>query len=391
MKIFDVCVIGGGASGSMCAVLLAQKNINVCVVDKFDVPAKKLLVTGNGRCNITNQNMSSDFYNQNIDEYLKQFNQVDSIKFFEHIGIDIYADSEGRCYPISNTAKSVQMAFINQFEKLGIDFLGGTEVVDVEIKNDIFNIKTTNQTILAKKVIVACGINELSKNLCKKFDIDCAEVVPSLVALKTKQHTKRLDGTRVSDVLVTAKVVGNQMSQIGEVLFKEHGLSGIAIFNLSSLFAKNKCFEGKISINLLKNWSKSQIFEKIYSKVNTFLSMQNLLFSMFEKELAREILLRCDISFERKSKELSKKDFEKIVDVITNFEFDVVGCYQNNQVLSGGVKLLSLTKNLQCKNQNGLYFVGEVCDVDAVCGGYNLQWAWTSAFVATNDILKGDL
>lgn len=391
MKLFDVCVIGAGASGSMCAVLLAQKNLSVCVVDRFETPAKKLLVTGNGRCNITNRNINSEFYNQNIDEYLKQFDQNDAINFFEQIGIDIYADSEGRCYPISNTAKSVQMAFVNQFQKLSVIFFGCTEAIDIECENDIFKVVTTTQTILAKKLIVACGINELSKNLFKKFDIDCAEVVPSLVALKTKQSTKRLDGIRVSDVLVSAKIGNNQMEQVGEVLFKEHGLSGIAIFNLSSIFAKNKRFEGKISINLLKNWSKSQILEKMISKVNIFSSMQNLLFSMLDKELAKEILLRCDISFEKSPKELSKKDFEKIVDIITNFEFDVEGCYQNNQVLSGGVKLSSLAKNLQCKNKNELYFVGEVCDVDAVCGGYNLQWAWTSAHIASKNILKGDL
>ena len=141
MQKFDVCIVGGGASGSVLAIMLAKKGKTVCVVDKFLEPAKKLLVTGNGRCNITNKNLDSKFYNQNIDCFLKDFGYAQIVNFFESIGIDLYADSEGRCYPISNSAKSVQVAIKNQFDLLGIKFVAETEVVDIEKNKDEFLTK----------------------------------------------------------------------------------------------------------------------------------------------------------------------------------------------------------------------------------------------------------
>ena len=129
-------------------------------------------------------------------------------------------------------------------------------------------------------------MKNLAKNICKKFDVDFKDESPSLVALKTKQNTKKLDGLRVSDVEVKAICGEFERVESGEVLFKEHGLSGIVIFDLSSLFAKNSCFEGKISINLLKNWSKIEIFEKLIAKVNIFENVNLLLESFFAKEIA---------------------------------------------------------------------------------------------------------
>ena len=388
MQNYDICVIGAGASGALASILLSEKGLKVCIVDKFDKPAKKLLVTGNGRCNITNKNMSSSFYNQNIDDFLHVFDYKDTMKLFKKFGLEIYFDDEDRAYPISNSAKTVQHVLINQINNLKIDFFGETTVKDIDCENDKYLIKTDKLDILAKKVIMACGVNEFSQNILKKFDIQCNKIMPSLVALKTKQNTKKLDGIRVFNVLVKAKIGDEEKSEIGEILFKEHGLSGICIFNLSSCFAKNKRFEGKISVNLQKKYSKSQLFDLLHEKVNIFEDVQSLLESMFLSQLSKEILTRSNIPFEKPSKSLSKQEIECLVENITNMEFDVVDCYDNNQVFSGGVDLVCLTQSLESKNQNGLYFCGELCDIDGVCGGYNLQWAWTSAFVVANDIIK---
>ena len=386
MQKFDICIVGGGASGSVLAIMLAKKGKKVCVVDRFLEPAKKLLVTGNGKCNITNKNLSSEFYNQNIDDFLKDFGFEQTQSFFESIGIDIYADKEGRCYPISNSAKSVQIAIKNQFEKLDISFFGGVEIDDIKRENEKFITKIDDEEIISNRLVLTCGINNFSKNICQKFGIKVRNEVPSLVALKTKQSTKRLDGLRANDVLVKAICKGFEREEVGEILFKDHGLSGIVIFDLSSLFAKNSCFEGKISINLLKNWSKTQIFEKLTAKVDIFQTVDLMMQSMFSKELANEILHRANIDLNMQTKNLSKNNFENIVEIITNFEFDIVGHYDNNQVLSGGVKLDELTKNLESKKVPNLYFSGELCDVDGICGGYNLQWAWASVFAVAKDI-----
>lgn len=111
MKFFDVIVLGGGASGCVCAISAGRKGQNVAILDKDNRPAKKILVTGNGRCNLTNQNMSSIFFNQNIDNFLERFSSEDTIKFFKQIGLESYVDNEGRIYPLSNSAKSVTTVF----------------------------------------------------------------------------------------------------------------------------------------------------------------------------------------------------------------------------------------------------------------------------------------
>ena len=114
MQNYDVCIVGAGASGTLASILLAEKGQSVCILDKFEKPAKKLLITGNGRCNITNKNMDSSFYNQNIDSFLNRFDEQDTLALFQKFGLDIYFDEEGRAYPISNSDKTVQHVLINR-------------------------------------------------------------------------------------------------------------------------------------------------------------------------------------------------------------------------------------------------------------------------------------
>ena len=386
MKNYDVCIIGAGASGSLASILLAQKGFSVCVLDKFEKPAKKLLVTGNGKCNITNKNLSSEFYNQNIDIFLNQFDYQDTIKLFKSFGLDIYADEEGRCYPISNSAKSVQTILINQMQKNNVNFLPNTQVYDIKKNKSSYNIFCDNNALTCNNIIFACGLNDFSITMLKNFEIKTKKILPSLCALKTQQNTKILNGVRVSNVQVTANCDNLIMVQNGEVLFKDNGLSGICIFNLSALFAKNKRFEGKICINLLKNYSKTQIFKMISEKLYIFEDMQMLLESMFDPKVAKYILAESKINQE--TKYIDNQKINAIVDNIVNLQFNVTDCYNNNQVFSGGVDLSELTQDLQSKTYKGMYFCGEICDVDGICGGYNLQWAWTSANIVAKNLQK---
>lgn len=378
---YDVCIIGGGASGTMTAIEIARQGKKVCVIDPNEKPAKKLLATGNGKCNLTNKNMSSDFYNQNVDKYLARFGHEETIKKFQEYGLDIYADEEGRCYPLSNFAKTVQFVLCEQIEKLGVKYICA-KVLDIE-KNSKYEIfATDNIKLIADHVIFACGITNQSVTWLENFGVLYEKICPSLVALKTKENTKALDGQRVSDVLVTAIIGEQTKTENGEILFKDHGLSGICIFNLSAFFAKNKAFYGKIYINLLPKWSKNQIIENLKQKMGIFKNAHKMLLTLFSKELSAEILKRANIKIN--TEKLTNAEFERIVQVISCLEFEIIDSYSNNQVLSGGVKLDLLTNDLQSKKNNGMFFCGEICDVDGVCGGYNLQWAWTSANIVAN-------
>ena len=386
MKNFDVCVLGGGASGSICAIELAKKRLSVCVIDGCDFPAKKLLVTGNGRCNLTNKNMSSEFYNQNIDKYLKKYSFLDTIGTFKSFGLETYFDEEGRCYPVSNSAKSVCFVIKNQFEKLNISFFGNQNVVSIS-KRDGYVIKTDADEFCCNNLVVATGHNSNILEMMEKLGEKTKKFVPSLVALKTKENTKRLSGTRLSDVAVFGVSNNKKMAEKGEVLFKDNGLSGICIFNLSTLFSQHN-FEGEIQIDLLLKYSYENITEILLNNKQIFQFAGELLQGILQKEVAFEILKRANISPETKIEKLTEKDVKNIVQNIKSLSFEVCGCYGNNQVCLGGILLESLTENLQSKQNENLYFCGEICDVIGICGGYNLQWAFTSANIVARKIAK---
>ena len=168
---------------------------------------------------------------------------------------------------------------------------------------------------------------------------------------------------------------------MGEVLFKENGLSGIVIFNLSSVFSRNGKFEGKIKIDLLPNTSHVDLFKKLKERKRLSVTTDKFFIGMFQNAISNEIFVQSKINTNKNCAKLTDEDINMLVKTIKSLSFDVIGCYENNQVMSGGVELSGLDENLMCKHIPNLYFCGEICDVDGVCGGYNLQWAWTSGYI----------
>jgi hypothetical protein len=240
-------------------------------------------------------------------------------------------------------------------------------------------VKTENDEFCSKNLVVACGCNQNILNLLKNFGVLQKPLVPSLVALKTVQNTKRLEGIRLSGVKVTAQCGKIKKTQFGEILFKNSGLSGICVFNLSTIFARQNSFVGKLIVDIFPNISKEKLASEISKNAQIFTSTSEMLLGMLHKELAFEVLKRAGINSEDLCKRLMTTQIDKIADIIKNFEFDVCGYYDNNQVYCGGVELESLTQNLESKTTKKLYFCGEICNVDGECGGYNLQWAFSSA------------
>ena len=371
MEKFDVVIVGGGASGCYTACLL-NKNFKIAVVDANTTLAKKILVTGNGKCNLTNKNLSSKYYNQNIDNFLSKHTFNDTIKFFSDIGIETYCDEEGRCYPITNSAKSVVKAINNKLKH--VHFFAEHQFLKIEQNNGLYNVITDKTTLNCKYVVVATGNYQTLENLTN-LQIPSKPFIPSLVALKTKQNTKLIDGVRVNNVKAIAIQNNVEKTQIGEVLFKDNGLSGICVFNLSCLFARNNAFNGKVIIDLLPTISTEQT-KKILIKNSKIFETEDILTGIVDEKLAKYIL------------KLVEKDnlVDNLVEILHNLTFDITDCYNNNQVKSGGVKLTALTQNLESINNTNLFFVGEVCDVDGECGGYNLQWAFTSSKIVADYI-----
>lgn len=373
MKIYDIAIMGAGASGSMCA--LSIKNKSVALIDTNYKVAKKILVTGNGRCNLTNIHTSSKHFNVNIDKYLAKFSVDATLDFFRSIGLEYYADDMGRVYPISNSAKSV-MDIIDLNISNNVDKYLDSEVLDISHTKDYYTIATQNGDITCKNLVMAIGGG--NNAILQKLGVKYREFTPSLVALKTNS-TKSLNNIKVSNVKVTATLDNKSMTDYGEVLFKDSGLSGIVIFNLSTLYARANNYTGVISVDLLPNVEHSELIAKLHSRKKLNLVLSKFFTGFFQNQIAEEICRQAKIDTNKLSTKLSDSDIEILATTIKNLTFEVKGTYDNNQVSSGGVSLSDLGEHLEYSPH--LFFIGEVCDVDGECGGYNLQWAWTSGHI----------
>lgn len=384
MENFDVIVVGAGASGCISSIFAKEKYENVLIIDKQNKLAKKILVTGNGRCNLSNINVNSKCYNQNIDKYLNEFNVKDTLAFFNKIGLEYYSDDEGRIYPISNSAKSVVDVLTNKIEQLGIKYNLNTEVKNISKTKNKYIIETTEKVFSANKVIVATGGNSLT-NIILNLGIKIKNFTPSLVSLKINS-SKNLANVRLSNVSVKL-ITDNQNTyqENGEILFRENGISGICIFNLSAYLSRYQNFNGELVIDLLPFKSENEIIDLLSERRQLNIPINKFFDGMFVKQIGYEILNRAKINEERLSNKLSDNEIKELSTIIKNLNFKVKGFLDNNQVYSGGISLSDLTLNLESKHK-GLFFCGEICDVDGLCGGYNLQWAWTSGAIVGKNI-----
>lgn len=387
MKTFDVIILGGGASGCMCASQLAGTNKQVLLIDKANLAGKKLMATGNGRCNLTNTNIRKKYaYNQDLNRYFSRFGEGATLAYFRALGLETYADSEGRVYPLSNSARSVIDVLANQFAKSeNITTQLETEIENVDKQNDSFIVHTNKGDFSAKNLVVALGGN-CGKQIIETFKIQHKPFVPSLCALKTEK-TRTLENTKVSNVKITLTTKkGEKFTEFGEILFKDSGISGICIFNLSSILAREGKYDGQVSVDIMPECELDFLKNLLKERKALNVKVSKFFEGLFVNPLAYHILSQLKLDEEKSCANLTSKEIDAMAKLIKNLTFNVKGNYDNNQVFSGGVKLSALDQNLQATNTQNLYFTGEICDVDGICGGYNLQWAWTSGKIVADAI-----
>ena len=382
VKKFKVVIIGAGASGCMCA--LTTKHQSVALIDKHNYPGWKLSMTGNGRCNMTNLNMSSDYYNINIDKYLEKFTLTDTIKFFQNLGLVMHSDEEGRVYPFSNTAKSV-IDVIDRALQGKTHLFMGQEVEDIDCIDGKYIVKTNKDIFECEKLVISTG-GYSSIQQMQKLGVNFKNFYRSLCGLKC-ENIVDLNGVRVSNVLVTATNNHRQThSEIGEVLFRNEGLSGIVCFNMSAIFARIGNYSGLVTIDLLPDMPLEELIQVLEERKNLEVITSKFLVGFFHNAVATEIFKQAKINTNINSKNLTSEQIEKVAKTIKNLSYIVSGGLDSTQVYSGGVPLDDLTDNLMHKKLPNLYFTGEICDVDGLCGGYNLQWAWTSGHIVGEDL-----
>lgn len=384
---YDVAIIGGGASGLACAVRLVRKSpkLKIALIDAGERLGRKLAATGNGQGNVTNAQMSIDKYfsgNLNLvkDIALSQNSLTIEKELFHCI---LQSDDCGRVYPSGRQASALVDSLLADLKNGGVPIFNGTTVTDIE---EGFKIKlSTGEKIFADYVVFAVGGKTQKQfktagsayKLVRKFGHNTTPLYPSLVQLKTEtQNIKTLKGIR-TNCKVTA-YSGNEAiaNSQGDVIFTDYGVSGNAIFSISSYIADKQ--DVTLSLCFL-NESDEEIIADIKAKKKLGYQISELLSGTLHNQLGRAIIKRCQ-----------SDDETVICNTVKNFTLKVLGTlgFDYAQVTKGGIEMSGITNELESKYQKNLFFAGEVLDVDGCCGGYNLHWAFASGFAVADTILK---
>lgn len=369
-----------------------SQNLQVTVFERLDRVGKKLSLTGNGRCNISNADLSISHFHgscvQFADGILKRFGSEDTVSFFEKIGVLIKEGEKGKLYPYSLQASSVCDALRFAAERLGVKFILNREITSAAKKGSKFIL---NGSLPFDAVIIATGGIAGGKIACDTgYNLLCSlshtktKLFPAIVQLKTDNtYTKQLKGIKI-DAMVT---VGGK-SDVGEVLFCDYGLSGPPIMQLSRYAKENS----EVILDLMPNISAKELKSILLGRTKMLkgVSCKDFFCGMLQNRIGQVIIKYCGLSVSDTA-DFSEKQINLLTDAIKGMRFTVRGNtgFSNAQVTSGGIKTDEFyADSLMSKLIGGLFACGEVLDIDGDCGGYNLQWAWSSAFTAAKGAVK---
>ena len=402
----EIAVIGGGASGMMAAITARKSGKEVVILERKDRILKKVLITGNGRCNITNVNANiSNYFGKNIssvENILNSFNPQDTMDFFNGLGIMCNEENRGKVYPLSGQASSVVDALRFEAERLGVRI--ETEFYVRKIEKEGFKFKIYSEErkkIEAGRVIIAAGgqsYPELGSNgsgfeLAKELGHSVTRLSPSIVQLKTeKNQVKGLQGIK-TDAAVTAYGDNKKICTYdGELLFTDYGISGNVVFNISFVMPLYKNVE--FEIDFMEKFDYNELYEilKERKKIMSHLTMENYFNGMINKKLGQFLSKMSGIEkLSKPVKDLNDSEIGKLCTVLKKYRVKILDTtgFKNAQVTAGGVSLNEVnTETLESGIVKGLYFSGEVLDVYGECGGFNLQWAWASGYIAGKNVAK---
>lgn len=394
-----VVVIGAGPSGII-ASLKAKENNEVILIDGNDKCGKKILVTGNGKCNYWNEDI--DIKNYYTEDYLKLskilLNKNKVLNYLESLGI--YPKiKNGYYYPMSLTSSSIREIFERNIEKSNIKTMYNTKVLDIKKDNNKFLIVTEKDIIKCDKVIIATGSKAASKTgsngfgyeIAKKFNHTVNPILPSLVSLKSdNKHIKEWSGVRCDANLKL--YINNEFikEEFGEIQLTEDGISGICTFNISSivsrnLYSKNKV---KVKINFVPCIDNFKEFIENRSKLLKKFSIEEILESILNYKLLNVILKISNIDKNTYYNKLTNKEKELLIKNICSFELEInnTNSFDKAQVCTGGISLKEINDDMSSIYDNNLYFTGEIIDVDGICGGFNLAFAFITGFIAGDTI-----
>lgn len=402
MQSVPVMVIGGGASGMMAAIAAAKNGSKVLLIEKLNRLGKKLLATGNGRCNFTNSYQETECYRGEesamIQEALQLFSWENTLEFFWDAGIFTQA-KDGYYYPASGQASSILEALLRQLKQYKVRIQMEEKVLSIEPSSRGYIVTTDQGKYQAAQVILSVGgkASPVHGTTGDGYGIAAGmglSVIPPLPALTScvlkGDFMKGWSGVRVKGQVSLYEQNGHLLAKdSGELQMVAYGISGIPVFQISR-FAARSLEQGQkpyLLMDIMTEYSEEYLVQELQERKSRFGSWNALdaLDGMMHRKLAQVLLESLGMNPKESISQWSDKNMEKIAGRMKGWKLGIaaVSDFDKAQVTCGGVSLSQLNpKTMEVNQYPGLYLTGELLDVDGICGGYNLQWAWTSGYLA---------
>ena len=396
-----VTVIGGGAAGMMAAITSAREGARVTILEHKERIGKKILSTGNGRCNFTNTYQTPACYRSDNRDFawniIQKFNVEKTISFFKELGI-YPKDRNGYLYPYSDQAAAILEVLQIEVAKLDICVMTEINVLDIQPVKKGIRITTDKKTITADSVILACGSKAApvtgsdgsGYQLAKLFGHRIVPVLPALVQLRcAEKFYKSISGVRVQG---TVEIYADDIflaSDTGEIQLTNYGISGIPVFQVSRYAAKALYQKQSVTavLNFMPDMNKDEFLSFLQERITLcpHKTLDEFFTGIFPKKLCELWIRLSRLPKEMRVSDLSREQLEKLVLLIQHLRTHITetNAFEQAQICCVGVDTTEINPDtLESNYVSGIYFAGELLDVDGICGGYNLQWAWSSGYVA---------
>ena len=403
-RVFDVIVIGGGAAGIMASISAAKENKSVLLLEKLPKIAAKLKATGGGKCNLTNTLSSDEFmakFGKNgrfLSYALETFTAKDLRDFFANIGVETIARDGFRVFPIEHSSSIILKALDDELEKQGVIVECNVNIKEIK-KDEIFTIFSEEKTYFAKNIIIATGglgyptlgATGDGYDFAKNFGHNITSLHPAMMPLFTKQKNfASCKADTIAKAILKVDIPKyKNLKLTGDLIFTKEGIRGPVVLDfareLTPILAKYN--EVPLLISFLKGMNEEQIYTHIKNEIsknptNTVLQNLNTLLAL---SVATEICNICQINPDEKFKNIDGIKREKLIKTLAWTPLTVIGHegFKNAMITRGGIELKEIdSKTMQSKIVDGLFFCGEVVNIDGPCGGYNLQWSFSSGYLA---------
>lgn len=400
----QIIIVGGGASGMAAAIAARRAGAEVTILEKNPRVGKKILATGNGRCNFTNIGADISSYHGKdpsfVQSALAAFSVEDTLGFFEKLGIEYKVEDAGKVFPMSDQASSILDVLLYELKESGARIVCDADVRDINKKDEQFIIKLANgQEYPGDRVIIATGGKAMPASgsdgygyeLAKSMGHTITDIYPALVQLMLEgAYFKRMEGVKF---VGTAEIIHNNKTiakDRGDILFANYGVSGPPILQISrkaqELLKAGQ--EAYLKIRIMDMMSKDELRQRIGRRLQMGANkpLDFCLVGLVNKRLIPVLLIEAGIcDYKMPAGDISPQEREAIVDILSDWRFKIRGAkgWTSAQITAGGVSTAEIDSDtMESKLVKGLYFAGEIIDIDGQCGGFNLQWAWSSGFTA---------